>query len=126
MRDFTDREISVLRASYKAGKSLKTLAAGAGISATSLSVLFDGWGILKRRGRCKSPATPENNSTSQRPEVDVELAAKRYRAGESMIGLATSLGVAPPTLRGALRAHGVHIRNHLEAATVRWAAAKTP
>ncbi|MEY9944868.1 hypothetical protein [Kitasatospora sp. GAS1066B] len=114
MRKFSEKEQEELARRYRAGASLAMLAGGLGISASSMSNLFDTWGVLKRRGRSQAAPTPENNSRSALPKLDQELAVKLYRR-QGMAQVAAAFGVSPAYLRKCFTGWGVHIRNEKEA-----------
>ncbi|MDH6134675.1 AraC-like DNA-binding protein [Kitasatospora sp. MAA4] len=114
MRSFSEKEQAALTRRYRAGVSLATLASDSGISTSSMSSLFDTWGVLKRRGRSQAAPTPENNSRSGLPTLDRELAVKLY-ARQGLAHVAAVLGVSPGHLRKRFVEWGVHIRNEKEA-----------
>ncbi|MFP4233496.1 MAG: hypothetical protein ACLFUG_01040 [Nitriliruptoraceae bacterium] len=95
--DRTDLDIDHLAARYRAGTSLRTLAADAGVPPLRLAELLGHAGVTRR----------QPTHTRQRLDVDVDLAVSRYEAGVAVRAIAEELGVSASTIRRRLIAAGV-------------------
>ena len=72
------------------------------------------------------PVRPKRTPTAAKPRTDIKITpemrpeiARRYRAGETIPGLAKAYGVATGSIQFALRKENVRLRNRQEAGQLR-------
>ena len=105
---------------YEAGESFPKLAQECGVS----SYLFRRW-LTERQVNVRSQSEGLLLGWQARPKrignrMDIAAAAARYRKGASMLELQRATGVSRETIKTALVAHGVHVRNRSEAEHLSW------